>query len=316
MLNDSYLPGALMTGYGLRKQRITSDLLCLVTSEISAPARAALGHLFDHVVEVEKIFSPHSRAQKRQYLPYVFTKLNALRLGADGDLGFAYEKIIMLDADLLPLRRFQQLFKLAAPAGILNERKTHLLQADQTGEFEIPDGVRASGKWHWHAMYEPICPHGHRIPADLTDRVREDPSNMGINGSLLLMEPSMAEFGAIKQEIDLPATRRLVGDLFDWPEMQYLTMRWSGSWSNVDARYSGLNGYPGLDLLYGTHFAGFKPWYFRRPKSMRRYGRYPDFQYWFRQYQEMVTEDYPALQKAKRVRSVHRDIVAQNMIYL
>jgi glycogenin glucosyltransferase len=316
MLNDSYLPGALMTGNGLRKQKVSSDLVCLVTEEISRPAREALRQVFDHVIEVEKIRVAHSRAQKRQYLPYVFTKMNALRLGADGDLGTSYRKILMLDADMLPLSRFQRLFELDAPAGILNESKSHLLSADEGGAFEIPDDVLRTGKWHWHKLYEPICPHGERIPAWLTDRVKEQRGNMGINGSLMLVKPSLAEYHEIRRDIESPANLRLLGEFFDWPEMQYLTMRWSGRWTNIDARYSGLNGYPNLELLYGTHFAGFKPWYFRREKSMQRYGRYPDFQRWFREYREMVTEIYPALQKSKRVRRLLDEIVARRMIYL
>jgi len=35
MLNDSYLPGALMLAYGLRKQETEVDLVCLITEEIT-----------------------------------------------------------------------------------------------------------------------------------------------------------------------------------------------------------------------------------------------------------------------------------------
>jgi len=42
MLNDSYLPGALMLAYGLRKQETEVDLVCLITEEITHDARYAL----------------------------------------------------------------------------------------------------------------------------------------------------------------------------------------------------------------------------------------------------------------------------------
>lgn len=310
MLNDSYLPGALMLAHGLDRQALTADLVCLVSEEVSRPARRALGQLFDQVVEVGKLRVRHSRAQKRQYLPYVFTKLNALRLGVDGDLGYAYDKIVFLDADLLPLRRFGDLLALPAPAGILNEHKTHLMQWDEDGEFTIPESVQETGRWHWHLLYDPVCPHGHLIPPEITDRVKRDPSNMGINGSLLVMEPSMAEYSDILEDIERPEIRQLLSDAFDWPEMQYLTMRWSGRWTNIDARYSGLNGYPGLNLLYGTHYAGFKPWHFGRGKSMTRYGRYPDFRHWFGEFSRMVTLDYPKLQENRQLMKLLRAIVA------
>jgi glycogenin glucosyltransferase len=310
MLNDSYLPGALMLAHALDKQALTADLVCLISEEVTRPARLALGRLFDQVIEVDKLHVPHSRAQKRQYLPYVFTKLNALRLGADGDLGFAYDKVILLDADLLPLRRFGDLPALPAPAGILNEHKTHLMQWDQDGEFTIPQSVQETGRWHWHLLYDPICPHGHPIPPEITDRVKSDPTNMGINGSLLVMAPSMAEFGDILGDIERPEIRQYLSDAFDWPEMQYLTMRWSGRWTNIDARYSGLNGYPGLNLLYGTHYAGFKPWYFGRGKSMTRYGRYPDFRHWFREFAQMVTIAHPQLRESRQLMKLLQSIEA------
>ena len=47
---------------------------------------------------------------------------------------------------------------------------------------------------------------------------------------------------------------------YNWPEMQYISDKLSGSWTNVDIRFSSFNGYPKIDILYGIHFAGLKPW--------------------------------------------------------
>ena len=41
MMNDSYVPGALLMAYGLRRQWTEADLVCLVTPEITAEAREA-----------------------------------------------------------------------------------------------------------------------------------------------------------------------------------------------------------------------------------------------------------------------------------
>jgi glycogenin glucosyltransferase len=130
---------------------------------------------------------------------------------------------------------------------------------------------------------------------------------MGFNGSLFVMQPSMAEYDAILKDLTRPEVRRLVGDLFDWPDMQYLTMRWSGRWRNIDVRYSALSGYPSLDVLYGTHFAGFKPWYFQRQKAMARYARYPDFQLWFQRYEELVAA-YPRLLRMGKLQRLLEDV--------
>jgi len=306
MLNDSYLPGVLLLAHGLRRQKTQADLICMVTEEISRPARQALAHLYDEVIDVAKIFVPHARVGKRPYLPYVFTRLHALRLGADGDLGHSYDKIVLLDADLLPLRHYDHLFTLPVPAGTINERKSNVMEWGEDGNFIIPPSVAQDGTWHWHQIYAD-CPHGQPIPAEIADRVASDPSNMGVISSLLVLEPSLAEFNAIMQDIQSPAVQPLVSNAFDWPEMQYLTLRYSGRWTNVDLRFHSLNGYPNLDVLYGIHYTGFKPWQFRREGSMERYGRRADFQLWFTLYREML-QKHPLLQANRKLRSLLQQI--------
>jgi glycogenin glucosyltransferase len=302
MLNDSYLPGALTVAYALERQKTGADRVCMVTEDVTPDARVALGLLYDRVVDVDKLYVPHVRRQARQDRPYMFTRMNALRLGADGDLGCGYEKLVVLDADVLPLKHYAHLFTLPSPAGILNEEKSHFIETDEAGGYVIPESVDRDGTWKWHRLYEDVCPHGAPIPAEITDRIATDPLNLGINGGLFVFEPSMDEYRAILEDVQLPETLRRVGDLYDWPEMQYLTLRWSGRWTNVDLRFAGLNGYPRLEVLYGTHFGGLKPWQFKRDKAIVRWGRYADYQLWFRTYSEMAGSAYPALQTVRRLK--------------
>ena len=310
MLNDSYLPGALLLAYALRKQNTGADLVCMVTSEIGTDARDALSLLFHHVIQVDAIFVPHRRRQERQDRPYWFTRVNALRLGQDGDLGFNYEKVVSLDADLLPLEHYDHLFTVSAPAGIINESKAFVMEVDAAGQYIVPADVEQTGRWVWHRHYGEVCPHGHAIPKEITDRVRADATNLGLNGSLFVLEPSMLEFGEILSDLARPEIARLVGDLFEWPDMQYLTMRWSGRWTSIDLRFSGFNGYPRLSVLFGTHYAGFKPWSFRKAQAMARWSRHEDFQLWFREYAEMVTSAYPRLRQVKQLDRLWRQIAA------
>lgn len=306
MLNDNYLPGALVLAFGLRLQRLPAPLICLVTEGVSHQARESLGRLFDDVTEVEPIYVPHARRQERQDRPYFFTRIHALRLGPGGGLGHHFERVVVLDADVLPLRHYGRLLELEPPAGVLNERKSHLLQTDDAGRQVVPPGGLEKGRWNWHEIYAE-CPHGHPVPAAISDRPREDPTNMGFNGSLFVMRPDAAEFEAILRDIEGPDMRVLVGDRFDWPDMQYLTLRWSGQWRNIDVRYSSLNGYPHLDVIYGTHFAGFKPWYFHRGSTMARFARHPDFQLWFSTYLRLM-ETYPGLARMGKLRRLRDQI--------
>lgn len=308
MLNDNYLPGALMVGYGLKRQSTQARLVCMVTDGVSTSAREGLESLFHHVPEVDPIYVPHKRRQQRQDRPYFFTRINSLRLGSDGNLGFDFEKIAVVDADLLPLRNCDHLFSLPTPAGMLNEAKSHVIQSGDAGRYEITNEMLKTGKWEWHRKYDSICPHGSPVPSEITNRVATDPTNMGMNGALFVLEPSFHEYEEILRDVRHPELQKLVGDLFDWPDMQYLTMRWSGKWTNIDARFSGMNGYPHPSILFATHFAGFKPWYFNRPKAMKRYARYPDFQLWFEIYLEMMGKNQN-LQKIKKLSRLRERIL-------
>lgn len=309
MFNDTYLPGVLTLAHALRRQQTQADLVCLVTEQITEEARRALYRLYDHVIPVETIFVPHTRRQARQYIPYVFTRIHALRLGAEGDLGYRYEKLVALDADVLPLREYDHLFTLPAPAGILNERKAHFLDYDAEGRYIVPPSVETEGTWQWHATYNPLCPHGQPIPAEITNRVRADPTNMGINTCALVFAPEMAEYHAIRADLQRPEVLELVGDRFEWPDMQYLTLRWSGRWSNVDIRFCGFSGYPNLDVLYGTHYAGFKPWDIKKEGALRRYARFPDFRRWFAEYEQMLRAQ-PKLAQVPRLQKLREALRA------
>jgi len=308
MMNDSYVPGALLMAYGLRRQWTEADLVCLVTPEITADACDALRVIYDHVIVVETVYVPHKRRHERRDRPFWFTRQNAFRLGADGDLGLAYEKIVVLDADVLPMRFFDHLFTLDAPSGVMNERKENCIEEDEEGQYLVPPNLSTSTEWRWHRIYE-MCPHGRAIPRELTDRVASDPrNNTGVSGSLYVWEPSMQEFRDICEAIAKPPVLEYVNDRFDYPDMQYMTMRYSGQWKNVDLRFIGFKGYPGLRSLFGTHFAGFKPWYFNQPQILRRYSRYEDFAYWYREFLAMVWVDYPELRKSKRIARLDREV--------
>lgn len=307
-LNDSYLPAALLMAYGLRRQKTAADLVCLVTPEISANAQRALRLLYDQVLLVEPIVVPHKLAGTRPYLPYVFSKLHALRLGHDGDLGLLYDKVCLLDADLLPIQHYDHLFSLPTPAGTINEHKTHVMEWGPDGNFIIPPSVHEDGRWNWHTLYADY-PHGQPIPKEITDRVGSDPSNMGVISSLWLLQPSYAEYQAILQALSQPDVRHWVSQLFEWPEMQYLTWRWSGQWHNIDLRFHSLNGYPTTAVLYGIHYTGFKPWQFRKEGSMARYGRRADFRLWHQTYLQMLAA-YPALVSFKRLQTLQSQIIA------
>lgn len=301
MLDDGYIPGALLLGYSLRRQNPEFILACMVTEDISEQGRDVLGVIFDFVIEVEKIFVPCDRMKQSHYLPYVFTKLNALLLCKNGLLPFSPEKVIFIDADVLPLKKYEDLSALDPPAGIINEFKSNYIAVDQTNQYRIKEQTVSSGKWHWHHIYEPICPHGARIPRYITDRVKNNPGNMGVNGALLVLKPSVDEYERIMKDLHKTTARNRILE-YSWPEMQYLTARWSGQWTNIDLKYCGLKGYPSLKFLYGTHYAGVKPW--KIADGRDDLFDLPDHRAWFDLYVNMFADyaiEFQDYNKGKRV---------------
>ena len=307
ILNDSYVPGALVLAHSLKRMGTEADILCLVNAQISDGARAQLGVVFDRVIPVETIFTPYRNRQRNQFFPYLFTRFHVLRLGPGGGLGFAYEKIVMLDADMVALRHFDHLFSLDAPAGVLNESKDMMVPQGAMGEHAASPETLATGKWGWHARYEHVCPHGARIPKALTDQVLDDPDNMGVNGALIVLEPSLDAFRSIGDDLDMPEWKYRIHDAFHWPEMQYITAKWSGRWHNVDARFAAIKGYPSVDHAFGLHFAGFKPWKVKQSGTMARYARYDDFRLWFDLYDDMLAV-YGKLARVPKLRKLREAI--------
>jgi glycogenin glucosyltransferase len=296
MRNDSFLPGALVCAYGLRKQNVEEDLVCLVTKEITKDAREVLKIIYDEVIEIAEIFFEHKHRHQRQDRPFLFTRFNVLRLGRDGDLGYDYDKICMIDADIIPIRKYSELFNLNTPAGIVNESKDYVMEFDENLQYVS----RGEGKWKWHSIYDPICKHGETIPQEITERVKTDPSNMGVNACLWVLTPSMDDFESILDSTQLEENSRLLTESFNWPEMQYATMYYSGRWTNIDLKYATFKGYPNLDVVYGTHFSGVKPWNFKKEKTLKNFVRYADFQLWYRMYFDMLNT-YPNMRDLKRL---------------
>jgi hypothetical protein len=137
--------------------------------------------------------------------------------------------------------------------------------------------------------------------------VLTDPANMGVNSSLWVMEPSLAEWERLLETARQPEANALIGDTFNWPEMQFSTWFWSGKWTSIDLRFSSFNGYPQLNVLCGTHFAGYKPWKFKERGTIARFSRFPDYALWHQQYLEMLRE-HPKLQKVPKLARLAKEI--------
>lgn len=294
--NDSYLPGALVFGYALRLQKIDSDLICIVSDNISEKAILSLKEVYDDVIVMDEVYVPHDRRHERQDRPFLFSRFTAFRLGSDGDLNKTYEKIIIADCDILPLHKYDSLFKLNAPAGIINEKKEYCMEYSDEGKYILPNSIKELGTWKWHDVYVDV-PHGTSIPKEFTDRIKTDKTNMGVNASLMLFKPTMGLYNSIMDDLGKIEIQKEIS-LYNWPEMQYITLKESGNWTNVDLKFSSFNGYPDIKYINGIHFAGLKPWNIKN-KSLKSFGKFDDYKLWYFTYMKMCDNIPDLLQNNK-----------------
>lgn len=284
--NDSFLSGALVFGYALRLQKTENDLVCITSENVSDFARQSLSLIYDEVLTIPEVYVPHERRHERQDRPFLFSRFNAFRLGLDGDLGKGYDKIILADCDILPLHNYDSLFELDTPAGIINEKKEHCMEYTD-GKYITPDSVYVDGTWNWHEIYKDI-PHGTKIPLEITERIKVDKENLGVHSSLCLYHPTMQFFNSIMDDLGDKVIQQEIST-YNWPEMQYMSNKLSGKWYNMDLKYSSFNGYPEIDVLYGTHFAGLKPWSIKN-KSIKSFGKFDDYKLWYHTFVKMCDE--------------------------
>lgn len=308
MGGDHYLPGALVLAYALRNQRTKQALACLVTDTVSLQARGALREVYDHVLEVEPLAFRSGVKGGRTDRNGLFSRFHALRLGPDGDLPVHADRLVFLDADVLPLSDYDTLFELPAPAGVVQEFPCHCVESDALGRPLRQAGP--DGRWCWHERYDPLCPHGTPVPREITDRVAADSRNLGINASLWRLDPSMEAFGEVIRALENPGLMALARS-FPWPEQQFATLLWSGRWHSVDIRFCSIGGYPELEILHGIHFAGIKPWDIRR-RGLPHHAVFPDFQAWYGMFFAMLLE-YPALGRYPALCRI-RDFLLENRL--
>ncbi|RKF81862.1 hypothetical protein GcC1_021012 [Golovinomyces cichoracearum] len=109
LLNDLYLPGALVLAHSLRDAGTTKKLAVFFTPEsVSAGALKDLRKLFDYVIPTERInneFPANLRLMNRPELSSTFTKIILWKQ-------LQFRRIVYVDSDIVALRAPDELFDL------------------------------------------------------------------------------------------------------------------------------------------------------------------------------------------------------------
>lgn len=298
MLGDIYISAAIVLAQSLINSGSKADRVCLITPDVSIDGKRVLEMYFNKVKVIDYVEVSNWRVKKqpqRKYLDLVFTKFHVFNL-------VEYKKIILIDADALVLKFPDHLFSLESPAGCLLEEKTSFISYnEETGKYKFPDAPI-----QWYEKFCKIAPHGMLIPKEITDRVKRDRDNSGIGGGLMLLTPKVGEFDAIINNVSFGYMKHLVEKQFAWPEQQYLTLRYSGKWHQVNPRFFGLQGYPHWKILFGLQYGGDKPFIVKSKMLMEDRLNYPDFILWHDIYREILNEhpefaDSKALEDANKM---------------
>ena len=131
-----------------------------------------LAQLYDRVLEVERIRA-HDSSYPSKLLSDtyrdMFTKLHLF----DSVL-LPYERVCFIDADLLPIRCFDHLFTLPAPAAVIES-------VDPMGQYTYVH--------HMHGVR-----HGEPVPPAILEVTSAEDVTGGINGGLLVIKPDSLLF--------------------------------------------------------------------------------------------------------------------------
>jgi glycogenin glucosyltransferase len=107
LLNDDYLPGAIVVAHSLRDGGCTRKLAILVPTEgLSHASLTVIAPLYDYIIPVQKIYSNNHtnlNLMGRPDLAGAFTKIHLWNQTQ-------FSKIVYLDADTVALRAPEELF--------------------------------------------------------------------------------------------------------------------------------------------------------------------------------------------------------------
>lgn len=216
----SYVLGALVLGHSIRSTGSKHALVCLHTDDVPEAYIDLLSRVWDcrviqHVESSKRLCWPDQADRFEK----VFTKLNGLGL-------VEFEKIVMMDIDMLVVKNIDDLFDLPAPAAMKRGMTSMQWWGQKHGEaidgrpFFCGGGL---GKYSWG-------------------------QGTGINAGVMLWRPDQELLDAMLEEVavaDHPAHVRSNG-----PEQDFLSRYWADApWTQVGVEYN----YQLHQMFYGLN---------------------------------------------------------------
>jgi len=222
--NNVYLTGALVVGYTLMKTNTKFDRVILTTPDTSLEYKSYLKTVYTHIINIDYVeVSSEIFSEQNTRFRNVFTKLECLNL-------IQYDKIILLDIDMIIAKNIDHLFELSPPAACLK---------------------------HFYVSY------GKLIPAHMICRNKKLVGS--INAGLMLLKPDKNEWLHIKEDIN----KNQQINKYKYPEQDYLSLRYCNKWTSITFNYNFQFGLTNrvkkcrysIDDIYVIHYSSsYKPW--------------------------------------------------------
>jgi lipopolysaccharide biosynthesis glycosyltransferase len=195
-----------------------------VTPDVSLEYIAYLKNVYTHIISISYVdVNPTIFSKSDTRFRDVFTKLSCLKL-------IAYEKILLLDLDMIICKNIDHLFKLEPPAACIKY-------------YNLKFGEKINPKL--------IC-NGTKLVGS-------------INAGLILLKPDLNEWNGIKSDIKYNTLLYK----FKYPEQDYLSLRYCHQWTSITFNYNFQFGLTRRvkqlnyksDNIYVIHYSSsYKPW--------------------------------------------------------
>lgn len=266
MLGPGYVPGAVVAASSLRRLKTRHSIVCMVTDDVPEPSRAELRLVFDDVVEVAKLSGASrpmlTEKQSNMYgswISHSYTKWACLTL--------AYDKVVLIDADMLFLANSDSLFELAAPAACFS-----IPWAPPWGSGDIMNPYISRGARD--------ITHGTRIPATAIMAAIGSKTKTYVAATpVVVLTPDAEMYAALARMLNserVYAEKCLCVNGVDEISVAELYARAGQDWTHIHQRYMALpwkKQWVDRDI-HAFHFHGRKPW-LMSPKD------WPDLAVWW-----------------------------------
>jgi lipopolysaccharide biosynthesis glycosyltransferase len=195
MINPKYIIGAVTLAKSLKLSNTKNDIVCMVTSDIynNVKYQKILLNHFNYVIEVNYLsfntnpFKTKKHQNMYKWIDKSYTKLTAMLLEQ-------YEKVCLLDSDMIITNNIDHLFKLETPIGVFSNQYFDNIDPLQNFNNKKNTFIQKTGDY-----YQNIKPFEKISPVLIKKALYNN--GFVVSGNIIIIKPSISEFHEMKDII-------------------------------------------------------------------------------------------------------------------